>query len=319
MAEILISSQTWNKPQFKQMCGESLDEMQCSGSGGVMWPYTPYTVGQTTREEERIIRALNCGSPRNIHQLSATAGQNNIVGISEAMAMLHDTTAATAGSIATVHASRSNTFVQAVQHYQNTLLTYRDAAQGKGAASATKASAGVAVSAAFEQMQKQFQLELRMSTALQETLARKGIPLTNITRAKNIARSSRSIEKLQLTSTVQAGAVGRFSQYGKVLGNGLIIVDFASRIGNVQNSYKADGNWERDLFIESSSFATSAWAASIAVGAGTKALMFLTIATPVGWVGLIIVAAAVSIVANDIVKERGGGWYDDIMDWVNSL
>jgi len=31
MAEILISNRTWNKPQFKQMCGESLDEMQCSG------------------------------------------------------------------------------------------------------------------------------------------------------------------------------------------------------------------------------------------------------------------------------------------------
>ena len=44
MAEILISSRTWNKPQFKQMCGETLDEMQCSGSGGVIWPYEPYTV-----------------------------------------------------------------------------------------------------------------------------------------------------------------------------------------------------------------------------------------------------------------------------------
>jgi len=41
MAEILISNRTWDKPQFKQMCGESLDEMQCSGSCGVMWPYEP--------------------------------------------------------------------------------------------------------------------------------------------------------------------------------------------------------------------------------------------------------------------------------------
>ncbi len=106
MAEILISSQAWNKPQFKQMCGESLNEMQCSGSGGVMWPYTPYTVGQTTPEEERVIRALYCGRSQNIHKLSATVGQDNIVGISETMAKLHDTTAATAGSTATVHASR---------------------------------------------------------------------------------------------------------------------------------------------------------------------------------------------------------------------
>ncbi len=81
MAEILISSQTWNKSQFQQMCGASLDEMQCSGSGGVRWPYEPYTVGETAREEERIIRALYCGSSKNIHRLSAIAGSDNIVGI----------------------------------------------------------------------------------------------------------------------------------------------------------------------------------------------------------------------------------------------
>jgi len=39
-----------------------------------------------------------------------------------------------------------------------------------------------------------------MTMASQKALARKGVPLINITRAKNIARSSRSIEKLQLAS-----------------------------------------------------------------------------------------------------------------------
>ncbi len=102
MAEILISNRTWNKPQFKQMCGESLDEMQCSGSCGVMWPYEPYTVGKTTHNEELILRALRYGgNPRNIHKLSAVAGQSNIVGISEAMTMLHDTSAAALGATAT--------------------------------------------------------------------------------------------------------------------------------------------------------------------------------------------------------------------------
>ncbi len=319
MAEILISSQTWNKPQFKQMCSESLDEMQCSGSGGVMWPYEPYTVGQTTNMEARILRALYCGSPRNIHKLSAAAGQDNIVGISKAMTMLHDTTAAALGATATVHVARSNEFVRSVQYYQDTLLTYRNVMRGKGAAGATKASAGAAVRSAFEQMQNQFQRELSMTTSLQRTLSHKGTPLTNIIRAKNIARSSRSIEKLQLTSVAQAGAVGQFSKYGKALGNGLIVVDVASRVGNVQKAYKADGDWERELFIESSSFALSAGAGIIAVNAGTAALMFLTVATPVGWVGLIVVAAASSMVMNYAVKEKSGGWYDDIMNWLDSL
>ena len=156
MAEILISNRAWNKPQFKAMCGVSLDEMQCSGSGGVMWPYEPYIAGQASYTEERILRALYCGSPQNIHALTATVGQDNIAGISESMITLHDVAAATAGSTATVHAARSSEFIRTVQHYQKTLLAYRDVMKGNGTAGATKASAGVAIRAAFEQMQKQF-------------------------------------------------------------------------------------------------------------------------------------------------------------------
>jgi len=318
MAEILISNRTWNKPQFKQMCGKSLDEMQCSGSDGVMLPYKPYTVGQTTYNEELILRALrNNNCPRNIHALSSALKEDNIVGVSEAMVKLHDTTPVLAGSASTVHAARGDKFVLAVQRYQNTLLAYRNVMQGKGTAGATKTSAGVAVSTAFEQMQKNFQRELSMTAGVQKA-SRKGAPLINRTRALNIARSSRSIKKLELVSTLQAGKLARFSKYGSALGNGLVLIDVGSRISNVQTTYKADGNWERELFVESSSFAVSAGAGILTAKAGTAALMFLTVATPVGWVGLIVVAAAASIVANTIVKERSEGWYDDIMEWVGS-
>lgn len=90
---------------------------------------------------------------------------------------------------------------------------------------------------------------------------------------------------------------------------------------------QADGNWERDMFIESTSFATSVAAGSITVGAGSAALSslgLLIVATPVGWVGLIIgglavagTAAAASIGMNSLVKDNSGSWYDAIMDWIN--
>jgi len=54
-----------------------------------MWPYKPYTVGQITAEEERIMSVLYCGSLENIHKLTATAGSDNIVGISESLVTLH--------------------------------------------------------------------------------------------------------------------------------------------------------------------------------------------------------------------------------------
>ncbi|MCF6364531.1 MAG: hypothetical protein L3J88_14540, partial [Gammaproteobacteria bacterium] len=260
MTEILISSQVYSKPQFRQMCGEPLEELHCNGQHGVMWAYKPYTIGRLSPADGGFIAPLLCSNPRNIHALSATLGQDKVVGVSSAMMALRDSTAALAGSAASVHVARGNTFTASVQHYQNALLTYRDVMHGKGAPGVTPAAVGQAIHTAFANLQKSFRYELWMTSLSQKNAPYKGAALTNSTRAMNIARSSRHIQKLQLTSAIQATALGRFSQYGKVLGNGLVLVDVGSRVGNIHNEYKADGDWERELFIESSSFALSAGA-----------------------------------------------------------
>ncbi len=61
-----------------------------------------------------------------------------------------------------------------------------------------------------------------------------------------------------------------------------------------------------------------AGAGIIAVKAGTAALMFVTVATPVGWIGLIVTAATASMMANSFLQKNSGDWYDQIMEWVNS-
>ncbi len=45
----------------------------------------------------------------------------------------------------------------------------------------------------------------------------------------------------------------KFSQQAKLLGNGVVVIDFGSRIGNIRNSYQAGENWGKEMFIESSS------------------------------------------------------------------
>lgn len=94
-------------------------------------------------------------------------------------------------------------------------------------------------------------------------------------------------------------------------------------MGNVHNSYKAGGEWERDLFIESSSFALSAGAGMLAVNVGLSLLVF---ATPFGWAGLIIGGAVVagasagaSMGMNYATKKNSGELYDAIMNLVNTL
>lgn len=139
-------------------------------------------------------------------------------------------------------------------------------------------------------------------------------------RSTNIARSSRNVAKLNITSQIQAHNLVKFTQHAKFLGNGLAVIDFTSRVGNVHTSYKSGGEWERDLFIESSSFALSAGIGIAAVNVGTAALGLVIAATPIGWVGLIIggvaiagTAAAASVGVNSAVQENAGSWYDSIM------
>ena len=119
-----------------------------------------------------------------------------------------------------------------------------------------------------------------------------------------------------------------FASKTRFLGNGLAAIDFGSRIGNISNEYRAGGNWEREMFKESSSFAVSAYVGGIAVAGGValgkaaigSALGVLVLATPFGWAALLIGGAAIaagaftaSYHANKITKAGSGGIYDWIM------
>ena len=126
--------------------------------------------------------------------------------------------------------------------------------------------------------------------------------------------------KLNVTSQIQANNLVKLTKHARFLGNGLAVIDFGSRVNYMHSNYQTGGNWERDLFIESISFALSAGSGILAVNAGTTALGFLMMATPVGWVGLVVgglaiagTAAAVSIGVNSSVKESSGSWYDSLM------
>lgn len=165
-----------------------------------------------------------------------------------------------------------------------------------------------------------------MKVVTSQVKSRRGTPLTNFKRGSDIARSSRSIAKLDLINPVQADNLVKFTKQAKFLGNGLALIDFGSRVGNIHTSYESGRNWEREMFIESTSFVASAAAGIGVVNAGSAALVLLMVATPVGWVGLIVggvavagTAAAVSIGMNSSVKNNSGAWYDSIMKEISAL
>jgi hypothetical protein len=261
---------------------------------------------------------LEHGLPRkDITDMAFDFGEENTIAITEIAAGLRGHGAAAVGAATSIYARRMQGFGNAIQRYQDALLEYRAVVESNPAAASAARQKAID---AFRKLQKGFQRETKTITS--GIRARRGLALTNSTRALNIARSSRRVAKLHLFDQLQASRLVRFGKYGKFLGNSLAVIDFGSRVGNIHNSYQADENWYREMFIESTSFAASAGIGLAAANVGA----FLVALTPFGWAGLIVggilvagATATVSIKTDSYLKSKSGGWYDEIMKWLGSL
>ena len=319
MSEILLCNQSIKADFLSSSCGidtNFLHGKSCS-KPSVISPFTPYVLGQSLSTFDRqLISTLSAPKAANdLTNFSLSYGGENTVALAEMTRKLQEYNVGLMGASTSVYASRVGGFAGAVKDYQQALMNYRSAIKSNVA---TKVLAKQKAFNAFQTLQIRFRNELNAVNA--GVNSRRGTALSNPTRATNIARSSRHVAKLNVMNQVQANNLVKFTQHAKFLGNGLAVIDFTSRVGNVHNAYQSGGEWERELFIESSSFALSAAAGIAAVNAGTAALGLVVMATPIGWFGLIVggiaiagTAAAASIGVNSAAKESAGSWYDSIM------
>ncbi len=324
MSQVLLCSSPTSSSSLQNSLGTSADTITGIGcmNPDSLNAYHPYLASDTTPSAEDLaILTQFSQAPvtKEITNMSLCYGEDNTLALAEMTDKLKNAGIGIMGSSSSLYTNRLASFTDSVRNYQSALMMYRDVMK-TGGASKTLAKQNVA--RAFEKMQIGFKHELR-SVSAGIKASQKGTPLTNINRGMNIARSSRTAVKLDITSQVQASQLRRFGMSAKLLGNGLAVIDFASRAGNIHNSYTAGENWERELFIETMSFATSATAGVVTLNAGTAALGFLMVATPIGWVGLIVggiavvgVAAGASIWTNNQLKNNSGNWYDSLMDWL---
>ncbi len=325
MSEILLCNQSMKADFLRNSCGIDSDLIHgrgCSKPNSIS-AFKPYVLGQElSSPDSQIISVLSAPkSANNLTNLSLSFGGDNTIALAEMTKKLQEYNVGLMGASTSVYANRLGGFAGAVKEYQDALIAYR------GAINSNTTSKTIAKQKAFKAFQNlQFRFRNELNTINASVKSRRGTSLSSATRATNIARSSRSVAKLNVTSQAQAHNLVKFTQHSKFLGNGLAVIDFTSRVGNIHNEYNAGGEWERELFVESSSFALSAIAGTSAVSAGSAALGLLVVATPVGWVGLIVggiavagVAAATSISVNNVVKENSGSWYDSIMKAIGSL
>ncbi|WP_077343551.1 hypothetical protein [Pseudocolwellia agarivorans] len=319
MNEIILCNRTYSASVFKNECGigvELASSLTCANPGMII-ANTPYLLknGNSAVGKTSLAKLSNPSITKKLTSLALSFGGDNLLSLSSISSQLEEYNVGLMGAATSVYANRIGGFVDSVKNYQSALMEYSQVAKSK---SPLKVAAKQKAKMAFDKMQNSFKHEVDVVTS--QVKSSRGTPLTNFDRGANIAKSSRNMAKLDIMTPVQADNIVKFTKYAKVLGNGLTIIDFGSRVGNIQNSYKAGGNWEREMFIESSSFAASATVGIGAVNAGAAALTFLMVATPVGWVGLIVgglvvagVAASSSIMTNNYMKNNSGDAYDVIM------
>lgn len=348
MAELLMCSQPMRADMLASQCGVNthdiygLDNLTSS-----IHPYRSYLVGQDPSDHDLCILD-RFGSPlltRNLTDIALSVGTDNIHGIAKIHKQLSDSHNSNHAhsshadhngghgshaahiakdyleKIADVAEKRIDRFEKAVHHYEKSMLQYRQVLKS-GGTHAQQVHAKDAAKTAFNKMQRGFRNE--MASVNSQVKASRGTPLSNFQRAENIARSSRTAVKLHVTGQAEASNLSKLGTGAKVISKGLVILDFGTRISEITDSYKKGQNWEKKMFEESLSFTTSAAAGTIIADAGIAALSFLAVATPIGWVGLIIggaivagASAAGAIATNNITKEEAGGIYDTIMKWVS--
>ena len=325
MSEIILCNRIYSASVFKNECGigiEFASSLTCANPDMII-ANTPYLLrnGNSSVATTSLAKLSNPSITKNLTSLALSFGGDNLIALSSISAQLQEYNVGLMGASTSVYANRMGGFVGSVKNYQSALMEYRQAATTK---SPSKVVAKQKAKMAFDKMQNSFRHEVKVVTS--QVKSSRGTPLTNFDRGANIAKSSRNIAKLDIMTPVQADNIVKLTKHAKFLGNGLAVIDFGSRVGNIHNSYKAGGNWEREMFVESSSFALSAAAGTAVINVGGATLMFLMVATPIGWVGLIVggvavagVAAATSISVNNITKSNSGDWYDSIMKSIGVL
>ncbi len=158
-------------------------------------------------------------------------------------------------------------------------------------------------------MKDNFSHELNLVNRGRNAKHRSRSPLNNVQRAMDMVRSSRNIKKLNLTSNIEASALGEFSKKAKIIAPGIIALDLGVRAYDVNEVYEQGGDWERAAFVESMGFAFSVTTGVALIRAGAT-IALLT--TPAGWVALIVTTAAASLFMNKVGKNRGDELYDEV-------
>ena len=333
MSEILLCNKPMSVNSSNLGCGAEYNplllaarqrELKNLSQNCALSPYTPYALceGEPSRFDKSVVSQLsNPVVTKGLADFSSEFGGDMTVAMAAITSKLNNagfSLPSTINGTGGLISGRSDKFLDAVDKYQKALIEYRKTIQSKADKVKIKA-AKIKINQLHSKLQTQFKLEMNAVEATSKAGTR-GTVLSNPDRGINVARSSRSPAKLNVTSQVQASNLVQLGKQAKFLGNGLTAIDFTGRAAGVIQTAGYGGNWERELFAESAGFVAGVSTGIIVAKIGIGILLATT---PVGWVLLLgsavtIAATLASATAVDrLVKNGAGRRHENIVSLVS--
>jgi hypothetical protein len=298
-----------------------------------LWPNAAYMLGESKTNHDRLVLGLLSQQPENqtLGELSLTYGSENtraLAQLTNRMRGWEPYGVAGVGATADVYARRMENLKKAVEAYQHASVEYHRISRSRATSGIAKGAAQMRLSEAKANLNRRFRIELNTIKSRLPKRQRRTLRANDERMFERIRRTGR-MSRLDIGSSVEGTDLVRFARHAKFLGNGLAVIDFGSRVGDIYAGYKEGGNWEREMFIQSSGFALSVGVGIAVTDAGMGALGALGVAvaaTPLGWVLLVVgglavagVAAASSVGMDRLAGQHAGSVYDMIMRWLSSL
>ncbi len=191
---------------------------------------------------------------------------------------------------------RTTSFQNALIQYQQALIKLHRHNKVGRVAGAQKIQLRQRVIEAYELLNRHYAQEMRRIVPAQHKSRNRGTALSNADRGVTLAERSRG-RGIHVADMHEGQKVSRFAKALRYSSRGIVVLDVGFRGSRVRQEYRAGGEWERELAVQTGGFA----GAGIGGGLGAKAVLTVgrlaLAATPMGWALVIGSSIAVGAVA----------------------
>ncbi|WP_018694579.1 hypothetical protein [Algicola sagamiensis] len=201
--------------------------------------------------------------------------------------------------------ARTAGFLKEAGLYEKALIEYRKAVKSN-APKHTQTQLWNKAKRIYHTMNTKFQVELQRHMDIRRASKKRGTIWSSADRGKNLARSSKTATKIELSKTDELQKLAKLGKAAEVLGKGALVLDAGLRVNNVLKDKEAGKDWQKTAVKETVGFAAGAGLGILAGTAVVAAGAFLAV-TPVGWFVVIAGSLAVGFAASKI-GDAGGKW-----------